>query len=300
MYQPTLKQLKYICAVADLKHFSKAADSCFVSQSALSTGINELEQNLGVQIFERHNKQVLITPLGDVLVARARVILTQTNDLMAIAQQSAEGFIRQLHIGVIPTIAPFMLPSLLSVLKENHPQTDLLIREDLSHNLMEMLNKGEIDIALMALPFSTQDFVTYELFEDPLVLALPKAHKLGQKKKITLEDLKKLPMLILEDGHCLRDHSLNACSFSINDLDVPYQASSLHTLLKMVGNGIGGTLLPKMAANSDLVDEDDISICEIDNSKMSRKIALVWRRNYPNSEALIQLAELINTKNTVE
>ena len=295
MYQPTLKQMKYICAVADLKHFSKAADSCFVSQSALSTGINELEQNLGVQIFERHNKQVLITPLGKELVTRARIILTQTNDLMAIAQQSAEGFIRQLHIGVIPTIAPFMLPPLLSLLNKHHPQTDVLIREDLSHNLMEMLNKGEIDVGLMALPFATQDFITHELFEDPLLLALPKSHALAKKTKVSLSDLKELPMLILEDGHCLRNHSLNACSFSINDLDVPYQASSLHTLMKMVSNGIGGTLLPKMAIESDLVKANEIAICQIDKTNMSRKIALVWRRNYPNSEALISLARLMDS-----
>ena len=294
MYQPTLKQLKYICAVADIKHFSKAADSCFVSQSALSTGINELEQNLGVQIFERHNKQVLITPLGEVLVDRDRIILTQTSDLMAIAQQSAEGFIRQLHIGVIPTIAPFMLPNLLTLLKEHHPQTDVLIREDLSQNLMEMLNKGEIDVALMALPFSTQDFVIHELFDDPLLLALPKNHELAKKKKISMNELKEIPMLILEDGHCLRDHSLNACSFSINDINVPYQASSLHTLMKMVSNGIGGTLLPRMAAESDLVKSNEISICEIDKANMNRKIALVWRQNYPNNEALNQLAQLIN------
>lgn len=295
MYQPTLKQMKYICAVADLKHFSKAADSCFVSQSALSTGINELEQNLGVQIFERHNKQVLITPLGEELVARARIILTQTNDLMAIAQQSAEGFIRQLHIGVIPTIAPFMLPELLSLLKEHHPQTSTLIREDLSHNLMEMLNKGEIDVALMALPFATNDFINHELFDDPLLLALPKKHPLAKKAKVKLDELKELPMLILEDGHCLRNHSLNACSFSINDLDVPYQASSLHTLMQMVSTGIGGTLLPQMAAKSDLVQENDIAICEIDNANMNRKIALVWRRHYPNSEALTSLAELMKS-----
>ena len=293
MYQPTLKQMKYICAVADLNHFSKAADSCFVSQSALSTGINELEQNLGVQIFERHNKQVLITPLGKDLVARARIILTQTNDLMAIAQQSAEGFIRQLHIGIIPTIAPFILPSLFSLLNEHHPQTDILVREDLSHNLMEMLNKGEIDVALMALPFATQDFVTHELYDDPLLLALPKNHDLAKKGKVSLEELKEVPMLILEDGHCLRNHSLNACSFSINDLNVPYQASSLHTLIKMVGNGIGGTLLPQMAVQSDLIQENNISICEINNTNMSRKIALVWRRHYPNNDALIQLAELM-------
>ena len=292
MYQPTLKQLKYICAVADLKHFSKAAESCFVSQSALSTGINELEQNLGAKIFERHNKQVLITPLGEELVARARIILIQTNDLMAIAQKSAEGFIRQLHIGVIPTIAPFMLPSIISLLKKHHPQTDILIREDLSHHLIDMLNKGDIDVALMALPFDTQDLFTKNLFDDPLLLAISKDHPLSQQEKVRLEQIKDMPMLMLEDGHCLRDHSLNACSFSINDLKVPYQASSLHTLLKMVDNGIGGALIPNMSVKTELVQENNIAVCQIDNPKMSRKIALVWRKNYPNKEALQQLAEL--------
>lgn len=260
----------------------------------MSTGINELEQNLDVQIFERHNKQVLITPLGEVLIERARAVLTQTNDLMAIAQRSTEGFIRQLHIGVIPTIAPFMLPKLLSLIAKNHPQTDVLIREDLSHNLLERLNKGEIDVALMALPFSTQDFVTHELFKDPLLLALPKEHELSKQSSVTIDELKNIPMLILEDGHCLRKHALNACSFSINDIKVPYQASSLHTLLKMVGNGIGATLIPQMAAESDLVRNDEISICTIDKANMSRTIALVWRQNYPNNDALKQLAKLIS------
>jgi LysR family hydrogen peroxide-inducible transcriptional activator len=293
MYQPTLKQLKYICAVADSKHFSKAAETCFVSQSALSTGINELEQNLGVQVFERHNKQVLITPLGEELVRRAREILTQTTDLMAIAQQSAEGFIRQLHIGVIPTIAPFMLPKLLELLKKDHPQTSIFIREDLSHNLMDMLNEGTIDVALMALPFATQDFTTYELFDDPLFLALPSTHELASKSKVSLSELKTVPMLLLEDGHCLRDHALNSCSFSINDLDVPYQASSLHTLMQMVSNGIGGTLLPEMAISSKLVSTESTTLCEIKDANISRKIALVWRKNYPNGNALKQLGELI-------
>lgn len=294
MYQPTLKQLKYICAVADAKHFSKAADACFVSQSALSTGINELEQNLGVQIFERHNKQVLITPLGKELVCRAQEILTQTSDLMAIAQQSSKGFIRQLHIGVIPTIAPFMLTELLALLKKNHPQTKIFIREDLSQNLMAMLNEGSIDVALMALPFATQDFITHELFDDPLILALPSTYKLSKHKQVTLSDLKSIPMLLLEDGHCLRDHSLNSCSFSINDLDIPYQASSLHTLMQMVSNGIGGTLLPKMAASSQLVSAESVILCNIDNANISRKIALVWRKSYPNGEALKQLGKLIH------
>jgi LysR family hydrogen peroxide-inducible transcriptional activator len=295
MYQPTLKQLKYICAVADLKHFSKAAESCFVSQSALSTGINELEQNLGIQVFERHNKQVLITPLGQEIIDRARAILLQTNDLMAIAQQSSGGLIKQLHIGVIPTIAPFMLPEILNLLEKNHPDTRILIREDLSHNLMDMLNRGEIDTALMALPFATEDFITHKLFDDPLVLALPKTHEKAKQDSISVAELTSIPLLILEDGHCLRDHSLNACSTSISDLDIPYQASSLHTLLQMVGNKIGGTLLPKMAVESELVSNDLIQILPIEGAtNMSREIALVWRKNYPNGEALEKLGNLIN------
>ena len=294
MYQPTLKQLKYICTVAETKHFSKAAEACFVSQSALSTGIHELEQNLGVQVFERHNKQVLITPVGQELARRAQNILNLTTDLMAIAQQSSEGFIRQLHIGVIPTIAPFMLPRILEILKENHPQTKILIREDLSANLMEMLNEGTIDVVLMALPFATQDFITHELFDDPLLVALPSDSELAKKQQVDLTSLKSIPMLLLEDGHCLRDHSLNSCSFSINDLDVPYQASSLHTLVQMVSNGIGGTLLPEMAISSKLVSTESITLRKISDADVSRKIALVWRQNYPNGDALKQLGGLIS------
>lgn len=293
MYHPTLKQLRYICAVADHQHFSKAAESCFVSQSALSTGINELEQNLGVRIFERHNKQVLVTPLGEQLLQRARQILNQTNDLVALAQQSASGFIRQLRLGVIPTIAPFMLPGLLELFKQHHPQTRILIREDLSHNLLTLLNQGDLDVVLLALPFATQDFVVEELFDDPLLIAMPCDHELKDKKTIQLKDLQAYPMLLLEDGHCLRDHSLNACSFSIQDIDVPYQASSLHTLLQMVSNDIGITLLPAMASNSRLLDDNAVTTSAIDNAAMSRKIALVWRRNYPNHDSLAELSELL-------
>jgi len=293
MYQPTLKQLKYICAVADLKHFSKAAESCYVSQSALSTGINELEQNLGEKIFERHNKKVLITPLGEELIARARKVLIQVNDLLAIAQKSSEGFIHQLHIGIIPTVAPFLLPTIISTLNEHHPQTDILIREDLSQNLIEMLNNGDIDVALMALPFATHDLMTQPLFKDEIMLALPHAHPLATEKSISLKDIKAMPMLMLEDGHCLRDHALNVCSLSINDLEIPYQASSLHTLMTMVSNGIGGALIPKMSAESELIKENNITVCKIDNPNMHRQIALVWRRNYPNSEALTHLADLL-------
>ncbi|MGH1539268.1 MAG: hydrogen peroxide-inducible genes activator [Arenicella sp.] len=293
MFQPTIKQLKYICAVADHQHFSNAAESCFVSQSALSTGINELEQNLGIKIFERHNKTVLITPLGEELVNRARHILNQTNDFVALAQQSSDGFIRQLHLGVIPTIAPFMLPELLQKFKEHHPTTNILIREDLSHNLLSMLNKGDIDVVLLALPFDTQDFMVQELFEDPLMLAMPTEHDLENNKFITLKDLKDVPMLLMEGGHCLRDQALNACAFSIKDINLPYQASSLHTLVQMVANGVGITLLPQMSVGTSLVDDKLVITRKIDKSNISRTIALLWRKNSPNQEPLKALANLL-------
>jgi len=211
MYQPTIKQLKYACAVAKHRHFSKAAESCFVSQSALSTGINELEQQLGIRIFERHNKSVLITPLGEELIERAQKILIDTNDFVALAQEQ-ESFMKQIHIGVIPTIAPFMLPKMLNIINQKFPDTKTLLREDLSQNLLEALNKGELDAVLLALPFETMDFVVREILVDPLVLATPKDHKMGQTNKIRLEDLQGVKMLLMDDGHCLRDQSLDVLS----------------------------------------------------------------------------------------
>ena len=293
MFQPTIKQLRYVCAVADHQHFSNAADSCFVSQSALSTGINELEQQLGIRIFERHNKTVFITPLGEKLIERARVILNQANDFVALAQQSADGFIRQLHIGVIPTIAPFMLPDLLKKFQQEHPTTKVLIREDLSHNLLSLLNKGDLDVALIALPFDTQDFVVEELYEDDLMLAMPREHEMQKLQQITVQDLKNVPMLLMEDGHCLREQTLNSCALKVQDINLPYQASSLHTLIQMVANGIGVALLPKMATNSRLINDDLVLIREFTNRKMSRTIALIWRKNFPNQEPLKKLAQML-------
>lgn len=293
MFHPTIKQLRYVCAVADHQHFSNAAESCFVSQSALSTGINELEQQLGIRIFERHNKTVFATPLGEQLIERARVILNQTNDFVALAQQSADGFIRQIHIGVIPTIAPFMLPELLKKFQKEHPTTKILIREDLSHNLLALLNKGDLDVVLLALPFDTQDFVVEELYEDDLVLAMPKEHEMQKLRQMTVQDLQNVPMLLMEDGHCLRDQTLNACALTVQDIDLPYQASSLHTLVQMVANGIGVALLPKMAIGSRLVNDDLVLTREFTSQKMSRSIALVWRKNFPNQEALRELAKIL-------
>lgn len=292
MYQPTIKQLKYVCAVAKYKHFSKAANSCYVSQSALSTGINELEQQLGIRIFERHNKSVLITPLGEKLIERAQKILIDIHDFVSLSQEQ-DGFMRQLHLGIIPTIAPFMLPKMLSSINKKFPNTDVLLREDLSHNLLELLNKGEFDAVLLALPFNTLDFKVAELFSDPLVLATPINHSMEKLKQIKFKDLQGVKMLLMDDGHCLRDQTLGACNLSINDIDLPYQASSLHTLIQMVVNGIGVAMIPEMAIKTEIVDQKKISLRRFDSPNVSRTIALVWRNNHPNQDSLEALANML-------
>jgi len=295
MNLPSNKQLQYLCALADHRHFGKAAKACFVSQSALSTGINELERNLGVALFER-GATVLLTPIGRELVEQAQDVLTQLGHFVEFAQQSQGEFSSDLRFGVIPTIAPFLLPKILKAMHQKYNSSKLYIREDLSPNLLSMLNRGELDVLLFALPYNTSGFQTMELFEDELVLCLPHGHTLNAKQEVSIADLKKQDILLLEDGHCLRDQSLKACNFDSNDLSIPYQATSLNTLVQMVVNNIGITLLPEMAVRANITHDTDAEIRHIKTKRdVSRTIALVWRKNSPRAHEFTQLGELIST-----
>lgn len=294
MNPPSVKQLKYLCALADHRHFGRAAESCFVSQSALSTGINELENNLGVTLFER-GSSVLITQIGEKLMHEARGILNQMDNFVEHAKQSQGAFRSDLRFGVIPTIAPFLLPKILKAMHEKYASSKLYIREDLSPNLIEMLGKGELDVLLFALPYDTGIFHTEHLFDDELVLCLPQEHILNDKQEVLISDLRKQDILLLEDGHCLRDQSLRACNLQSKDLNIPYQATSLNTLVQMVVNGIGITLLPTMAVSANITHDTNAQIRHIKTSReVSRSIALVWRKNSPREAEFNQLGELIS------
>ncbi|MBV1930986.1 MAG: LysR family transcriptional regulator, partial [Porticoccaceae bacterium] len=208
---PTLKQLKYLCAVAEKKHFGKAAQSCFVTQSTLSASIQELEQILGSTLLERNRKHVLLTAAGEKVVSRARNILTEVQALSEEAASASEVLSNRIKLGAIPTIAPFLLPDALAEIRQDYPKLQLLIREDLSENLVALLHQGELDLILLALPYPVGNSHTHHLFYDPFFLAHPSDHPIAKRKKITPRDLEGEEFLLLEQGHCMRRHILEAC-----------------------------------------------------------------------------------------
>ena len=291
MNLPTVKQLRYLSALAEHQHFGRAAQSCFVSQSALSTAINELEQNLGVVLFER-GSTILLTDIGHKLVLEARSILNRLDNFCEHARQSKGSFNSDLRFGVIPTIAPFLLPKILNPMQQLYGANKLFIREDLSPNLIELLHRGQLDLLLFALPYETAKFEVEPLFEDPLVLCLPNDHQLNDKQEVRLQDLKQQDILLLEDGHCLRDQTLQSCNMDVDNMSIPYQATSLNTVVQMVANNIGITLLPEMAVKANITHDTDAKTRPI-STNVSRTIALVWRRNSPRADEFKEIGKVI-------
>lgn len=290
---PTLKQLRYLCALADKRHFGRAAQACFVSQSALSTGIQELEQTLGVVLFER-GAHILPTPAGEQMIEQAREIIHRAENMVESAKLARGEFNSDLRFGVIPTIAPFLLPKILKPIHQLYASSKLYIREDISPNLLNLLGQGELDVLLFALPYDTGNYDYLHLFDDKLTLCLPAGHTLSGQPAISIADLKRQDILLLEDGHCLRDQSLKACNLRSSDLSIPYQATSLNTLVQMVVNNIGITLLPEMAVRANITHDTNAEIREIKtHRKLSRSIALVWRHASPRASEFHQLGELI-------
>ena len=290
---PTLKQLKYLCAVAELKHFSQAANSCFVSQSTLSAGISELEQSLGVTLIDRSKKQVSLTAIGREVRARAMTILTETADLMAVAESAHEPFTTEMRLGVIPTIAPFLLPKILKALRKRHPGFKLYIREDQSGNLLDDLNAGDLDLLLLALPYPAEGVVNQHLFYDELLLACNKGSEFSGTKKLKTQELKNTELLLLEEGHCLRDHVLDACQLNDSDIKVPYYATSLNTVIQMVANDIGISILPKMAVDADILRGTTVETHGFADKKVRRSIGMMWRNRSPRQAEFSQVGELI-------
>ena len=291
--QPTLKQLKYLCAVADRQHFGHAAKSCYVSQSTLSAGIQELEETLGVSLVERNNRNVLLTSLGQDVVDRGREILVEIEDLISMCESSGAPFSGKLRLGVIPTIAPFLLPRMLHALRETHPDFKLFIREDQSQPLVDSLHAGELDVLLLALPFPADNVDNMTLSVDPFVLACPLDHALSAKSPLHSSDLQGESLLLLEDGHCLREHALEACKLRDNQISVPYQATSLTTIVQMVANGIGITLLPKMAVDADITAGTELAVIPFGEVGVSREIGLMWRKKTPRQTEFRLLGEFI-------
>lgn len=276
---PTLRQLRYLVAVADHLHFGRAAEACAVTQSSLSAGIQELETLLRVQLLERRTKrQVVVTPLGEEIVGRARRLLADAEALVDSAAAAAGPLSGPLRLGVIPTIGPYVLPGALPAVRAAHPDLKLYLREDQTARLLDLLAEGRLDVALIALPYDVGDMRTLPLWEEDVVVAAPAGHRFEAMTRIPEDALADEEILMLEDGHCLREHSLQACALTRRPAgNETFQATSLNTLVQMVANGLGVTLLPRSAVPVEANTSHGVIVRDLEVSRPARTVALVWR-----------------------
>jgi LysR family hydrogen peroxide-inducible transcriptional activator len=288
---PSLKQLNYLVAVSEHLNFTRAAESCFVTQSTLSAGLKELEDVLGTQLVERDRQTVLMTPIGQEIAHRAREILAETQDLVDLAGRSIEPMSGQLRLGVIPTIAPFLLPPALTLLRERYPDLRLALREDLTTNLLSRLEDGQLDFALIALPYATDKLLVETLFNDRLWLVGRKGDPEVESRAIHVTPELRERLLLLEEGHCLRDHTLYACgSKPLQQTSERLEATSLLTLIQMVESGFGVALVPEMAIKCGLANSPSLIARPMNKPCPIRTIALVTRRSTPRQVVLKTLA----------
>lgn len=293
MTLPTIKQLRYFVSLEKHQHFGNAAKACFVSQSAFSVAIKELESHLGAQLVDRTNKSVTITRTGREIANHARHCIRDIEYLAEVAQSNQQPLTGRLNLGVIPTIAPFILPQLLPDLRKHFPELKLYLREDTTQSLHTLLIEGELDLILIALPYKLSNVEIMPLFKDHFSLACHKNSKLIDPENYTLAKLPKESVLLLEDGHCLRDHALTACKIRNQDTVSRFAASSLLTLVSMVDSDIGITYLTEMAKDSGLLDNTDIETYPL-NEKSYREIGLAWRKGSAREEEFKMLGKTIS------
>ena len=290
---PTLKQLQYLTALHQHGHFGRAADFVCVTQSTLSAGLRELETVLGITLVERTQRVVRFTPLGERIVAKAYTVLREADELAVMASGSGKPLTGDLRLGVIPTIAPFLLPLLLPQLRDAFPDLKLYLREDLTVTACEGLARGQLDCLLLALPYPCGDVTVKKLFHDPFYLAFHPADFDGAAPYVLPEAIDDARLLVLEDGHCLRGHALEACGRPELRTDSSHVGTSLHTLVQMVANRLGLTLLPEMAVVSGILSGTPVQARPVDGRHASRDIALAWRKSSPRAEEFTMLAEAL-------
>ncbi|BEV01312.1 hydrogen peroxide-inducible genes activator [Novosphingobium olei] len=289
-YLPTLKQLQYLVALHEHGHFGRAADSCFVSQSTLSAGLRELESLLGVTLVERTRRVVRFTPLGNQVVSKAHRLLREAEELSELVQSHGAPLAGELRMSVIPTIAPFLLPRILPRLRKERPQLKLFLREEPSAAAIESLHHGRADCVLLALPFATGEVEVEPLFDDRLFVAFPKDDPRDPPEVVSPSVIDENRLLLLEDGHCLKEHALAACNRPELRASATMIGTSLHTLVQMVDNGLGLTMLPEMALEAGILHDTQIVARPLKADHAYREIALVWRKNSPRSEEFRLLA----------
>jgi LysR family hydrogen peroxide-inducible transcriptional activator len=292
-YLPTLKQLQYLVALKDHGHFGRAAEACFVTQSTLSAGLRELETLIDVVLVERTRRVVRFTPLGDRFADKARRVLREAEELTDMARAAGRPLSGEMRLSVIPTIAPFMLPRILPRIRESYPELKLFLREEPTGAACEGLHNGRADCVLLALPYACGEVAYQTLFEDRLFLAFPTGEMPSALPAIAAADIDETRLLLLEDGHCLKDHALAACNRPEIRAEATMFGTSLHTIVQMVDNGLGITMLPEMALKAGILDNTNITARPLDEANAVRRIALVWRRASPREKDFQLLAQVL-------
>ena len=292
-YLPTLKQLQYLVALQEHGHFGNAAEACFVTQSTLSAGLRELESLLGLTLVERTRRVVRFTPVGERIAIQARRVLAEADVLTDLARAAGKPLSGELRMGVIPTIAPFLLPRLLPKLRAEWPDLKLYLREEVTASACDSLQRGRLDCVLLALPYRCGEVESADLFEDKLFFAFPGSQKDSFALRVPPEAIDERELLLLEDGHCLKDHALAACNRPELGAEASMLGTSLHTLVQMVDNGLGVTLLPEMAIDAGILNGTSVLTRPLDAEKPSRRIALAWRKGSPRAKEFMLLADAL-------
>lgn len=290
---PSLRQLQYLVHLADRLNFRQAAEASFVTQSTLSSGIKELETVLGVQLVERDTRVVRITPVGEDVVGRARAMLAAAQDLVAVAKGATEPLTGLLGLGAIPTIAPFLLPGLLPALRRRYSKLQVYLREDLTERLLERLRAGQLDMAMIALPYEIGELVVRELFRDEFWFVAREDDPRAKEQAVAVKQLNPGQILLLEEGHCLRDHAITACGTRLANAESRIEATSLNTLIQMVEGGLGVTLLPEMSIKAGVLKGTRLIARPFSPHIPSRTVALVTRPGSPRRRDFELLADFM-------
>ncbi len=295
----TLSEFRYIVAVAKELHFGHAAEKCFVSQPTLSVAVKKLEDELGVTLFERHQHEISITPIGESIIKQAELILNETNNLKEIAKQNKDELKGELKLGVIYTIGPYLLPKLIPLINKQAPELTLIIEEDFTKNLSVKLKSGEIDIAILSNPFEESGIATDILYKEPFQVALPSGHPLTKKKKLKASDLLNDTMLLLKAGNCFRDQILELCPSCINPLgedkkiQTLLESSSIETIRQMVAAGVGITILPSLSIDTHAGLKGMLEYRPFSNPVPYREVIIAYRKSFPRKKAIELVKESI-------
>jgi len=292
-YLPTLKQLQYLVALHDHGHFGRAADACFVTQSTLSAGLRDLESLIGVTLVERTRRVVRFTPMGERFVKKARRVLREAEELGDLARAAGRPLTGEMRMSVIPTIAPFILPRMLPRLRQDYPDLKLFLREEPSAAACDGLHNGRTDCVLLALPYACGEVATAPLFDDRLFVAFQQSGSEPPPAVYPAADIDETRLLMLEDGHCLKDHALAACNRPELRAEATMMGTSLHTVVQMVDHGLGLTILPEMAIQAGILEHTSIVARPLAAEHAVRRIALVWRRASPREPDFRLMADVL-------